>query len=151
MTMTGSLILLVEDRPDDVELTIRALKKNHIANDVVVATDGVEALDFLFGTGKHAGRDVSNLPAVILLDLKLPKVEGLEVLRRIRESALTKLLPVVILTSSREEQDLVKGYELRANSYIRKPVGFAEFTEAIRQLGLYWLALNEQAPTGAVR
>jgi len=149
--MAESSILLVEDRPDDVELTLRALKKNRIANEVVIVTDGAEALDYLFGKGQYAGRDVSQAPAVVLLDLKLPKIEGLEVLRRIRESALLKFLPVVILTSSREEQDLVKGYELGANSYIRKPVDFAQFTEAVRQLGLYWLVLNERAPLGGVR
>ena len=139
-------ILLVEDRSDDVELTIRALKKNKIANDVVVAADGAEALDYIFGTGKHAGRDVTQVPAVVLLDLKLPKMDGLEVLRLLRADARTKLLPVVILTSSREEQDLVKGYALGANSYVRKPVDFSQFTEAIRQLGLYWLVLNEAPP-----
>ncbi len=139
-------ILLVEDRSDDVELTIRALKKNKIANDVVVASDGAEALDYLLGTGKHAGRDVTQLPSVVLLDLKLPKLDGLEVLRRLRENPRTRLLPVVILTSSREEQDLVKGYALGANSYVRKPVDFSQFTEAIRQLGLYWLVLNEAPP-----
>jgi len=145
-------ILLVEDRADDVDLTIRALKKNNIANEVVVAGDGLEALDYLFGTGKYEGRDVTRLPAVLLLDLKLPKVDGLEVLRRVRADVRTKLLPVVILTSSREEQDLVNGYALGANSYVRKPVDFSQFTEAIRQLGLYWLVLNEAPPApGAAR
>lgn len=149
--MTENSILLVEDRPDDVELTIRAFKKNQIANEVVVARDGAEALDYLFCTSKHAGREASEVPALILLDLKLPKIDGLEVLRRIREDARTKVLPVVILTSSKEEQDLVKGYALGANSYIRKPVDFSQFTEAIRQLGLYWLVLNEAPPVGAIR
>jgi CheY-like chemotaxis protein len=139
-------ILLVEDNPDDQALTRRALKKNNILNDVVLAQDGVEALDYLFGTGAHAGRDVSSLPAVVLLDLKLPKVDGLEVLRRLRSEERTKLLPVVVLTSSKEEQDLVHSYSLGANSYIRKPVDFGQFIEAVRQLGLYWLVLNESPP-----
>jgi len=138
-----STILLVEDNLDDVDLTIRALERNKIKNEVIVAHDGVEALDYLFGTGKYAGRDVSNTPQVILLDLKLPRIDGLEVLKRIREDERTKLLPVVIMTSSNEEQDIVGGYSLGANSYIRKPVDFNSFTEAVRQLGLYWLLLNE--------
>jgi CheY-like chemotaxis protein len=140
------LILLVEDNPDDEMLTMRALKQNHIQNEVLVAHDGVEALDFLFGTGLHAGRDPSVLPQVILLDLKLPRVDGLEVLRRVRAHERTRLLPVVILTSSNEEEDRVNGYGLGANSYVRKPVGFGQFAEAVRQLGLYWLLLNEPAP-----
>jgi len=144
--MSDKVILLVEDNPDDEELTLRALKKNNIQNDVIVARDGVQALDYLFGTGIYAGRDASRLPSVTLLDLKLPKIDGLEVLKRIREHELTKLLPVVILTSSKEEQDLIKGYALGANSYIRKPVDFSQFIEAVRQLGLYWLLLNESAP-----
>jgi len=145
--MNEKIILLVEDNPDDEELTLRALKKNNIQNDVVIARDGVEALDYLFGTGAYAGRDTSNVPAVTLLDLKLPKVDGLEVLRRLRADERTKYLPVVILTSSKEEQDLLNGYKFGANSYIRKPVDFAQFTEAVRNLGLYWLLLNESPPT----
>src|ERR1700704_429688 len=142
-----TVILLVEDNRDDEALTLRALKKNNITNEVVVARDGVEALDFLMGTGSHAGRDLSVMPHVILLDLKLPKVDGLEVLRRVRAHERTRLLPIVILTSSNEEQDRINGYGLGANSYVRKPVDFAQFIEAVRQLGLYWLILNEPAPT----
>jgi two-component system, response regulator len=142
-----TVILLVEDNRDDEALTLRALKKNNIKNEVVVARDGVEALDFLMGTGPHAGRDLSVMPHVILLDLKLPKVDGLEVLRRVRAHERTRLLPIVILTSSNEEQDRVNGYGLGANSYVRKPVDFAQFIEAVRQLGLYWLILNEPPPT----
>lgn len=141
--MEEKVILLVEDNPDDVELTLRALKKNNILNKVVVAGDGAEALDYLFGAGTHSGRDMSVMPTVVLLDLKLPKVDGLEVLRRMREDERTKLLPVVILTSSKEEKDLINGYKLGANSYIRKPVDFERFIEAVKQLGLYWLLLNE--------
>jgi two-component system response regulator len=141
--MQGKAILLVEDNPDDEMLTLRALHKNNIRNDVVVARDGAEALDYLFGTGAHSGRDVGDLPQVVLLDLKLPKIDGLEVLRRIRADERTSVLPVVILTSSKEEQDVITGYRLRCNSYVRKPVNFDEFLEAARQLGLYWLLLNE--------
>ncbi len=144
--MYHTTILLVEDNPDDEALTLRAFKKNNIKNDVVVAHDGVEALDYLFGTGTYAGRDSNATPAVVLLDIKLPKIDGLEVLRRLREDERTKLTPVVILTSSKEEQDLVRGYALGANSYVRKPVDFSQFTEAVRQLGMYWLVLNEPAP-----
>jgi two-component system, response regulator len=144
--MGQATILLVEDNADDETLTLRALKKNNIKNDIVVARDGVEALDYLFGTGAHQGRDLSVMPHVILLDLKLPKIDGLEVLRRVRSEPRTKLLPVVILTSSNEEQDRIRGYGLGANSYIRKPVDFSQFIEAVRQLGLYWLVLNEPAP-----
>jgi two-component system response regulator len=144
--MPEKIILLVEDNPDDEALTRRAFRKNNILNQVVVARTGAEALDFLYGTGVYAGRDLSVRPAVILLDLNLPLVSGLDVLRRIRADARTQLLPVVILTSSREEQDLVEGYRLGANSYVRKPVDFGEFLEATRQLGLYWLVLNEAPP-----
>ena len=139
--MTKS-ILLVEDNPDDETLTIRALKKNKILNDVVIAHDGAEALDYLFGTGKFAHRDMSVQPQVVLLDLNLPKISGLEVLKRIRADENTKLMPVVILTTSNEEKDLIGSYQLGANSYIRKPVDFEQFSEAIRQLGMYWLVLN---------
>ena len=142
------VILLVEDNPDDVALTLRAFRKNRILNSVVVARDGVEALDYLLGTGPHAGRDVKALPAVVLLDLKLPRVDGLEVLRRVRGDPVTRLLRVVVLTSSAEEQDIVDSYRLGANSYIRKPVDFDNFLTAVGQLGLYWLLLNE-APPGA--
>ena len=139
----GKIILLVEDNPDDEVLTRRALKKNNIGNELIVARDGAEALDYLFATGAYEGRDLNVMPQVVLLDLKLPKVDGLEVLRRMRTNERTKLLPVVILTSSREQQDLADGYGYGANSYIRKPVDFAQFIEAVRQLGLYWLVLNE--------
>jgi len=144
--MDNRVIFLVEDNPDDEALTLRALQKNNIGNRVVVAHDGAEALDFLLGRGSQAGGDSNVMPQVILLDLKLPKVDGLEVLRQLRANERTKYLPVVILTSSNEEQDLLKGYGLGANSYVRKPVDFNQFTEAVRQLGLYWLVLNEQAP-----
>lgn len=139
-------ILLVEDNVDDVELTRRAFKKNNIKNEMVVANDGAEALDYLFGSGKYVGRDLSNTPALILLDLKLPKIEGLEVLRRIREDERTRYLPVVVLTSSKEEQDLVRSYALGTNSYVRKPIDFDEFTKAVGFLGLYWLLINESPP-----
>ncbi len=144
--MEEKIILLVEDNPNDVALTERALKRSKVINKLVVAGDGAEALDYLFGIGAYAGRDVNNMPQVILLDLKLPKIDGLEVLRRIRANEMTKLLPVVILTSSREEKDLINSYSLGANSYIRKPVNFTQFAEAVRQLGLYWLLLNEPPP-----
>ncbi len=144
--MNKKIILLIEDNPDDEVLTLRAFKKNNIINEVVVARDGAEALDYLFCEGNYAERDTSLTPEIILLDLKLPKIDGLEVLKRIRADDRTKLIPVVILTSSREEQDIINGYGLGANSYIRKPVDFAQFTEAIRQLGMYWLVLNELPP-----
>jgi CheY-like chemotaxis protein len=140
------IILLVEDNPDDEMLALRALKKSNIANGIVVARDGVEALDYLFGTGSYKDRDTSVMPQIVLLDLKLPKIDGLEVLRRIRSDKRTKLLPVAILTSSKEEKDVVCSYDLGANSYIRKPVDFDQFAESIRQLGLYWLVLNEPPP-----
>ena len=142
--MQDKMILLVEDNPDDEALTLRALKKNHIRNEVFIERDGAEALDFLFCTGAYADRDPREMPQMILLDLKLPKVDGLEVLRRIRADERTRLLAVVILTSSNEEQDLLEGYKKGANSYIRKPVDFNQFAEAIHQLGLYWLVLNER-------
>ena len=144
--MSTNSILLVEDNPDDEALTLRAFRKNNVTNEVVVARDGAEALDYLFGTGTYANRDVTVLPQVVILDLKLPKIDGLEVLRRLRAAPQTKLLPVVILTSSNEERDRLQGYGLGANSYVRKPVDFAEFVDAVRQLGLYWLLLNERPP-----
>jgi len=147
--MNPGAILLVEDNPDDEALTVRALKKNNITNDLVVARDGAEALDYLFGTGAHAGRDPQNLPRVVLLDLNLPKVDGLEVLKRVRADPRTRLAPIVVLTSSKEESDMVESYGRGANSYIRKPVDFVQFVEAVRQLGLYWLVLNEHPPQAA--
>jgi len=144
--MSKRIILLVEDKPDDIELTMRALKKNNIMNEVVVVYDGVEALDYLFATGKYGGRDKGVLPELVLLDLKLPRIDGLEVLKRLREDERTRLIPVVILTSSKEESDLIAGYELGANSYIRKPIKFDEFVKVVGELGLYWLVLNEPPP-----
>jgi CheY-like chemotaxis protein len=144
--MQNKIILLVEDNADDEKLTLRALAKNNIRNEVVVARNGVEALDYLFGTGSYAGRNLNIMPQIVLLDLKLPWLDGLEVLRRLRADERTELLPVVILTSSNEEQDLINGYGLGANSYVRKPVDFEQFIEAARQLGLYWLVLNEPPP-----
>ena len=136
-------ILLVEDNPNDVELALHALKKNNLTNRINVVRDGAEALEFLFASGEYAGRDVNPTPKIILLDLKLPKVDGLEVLRRIKADQRTHLIPVVVLTSSREERDIVESYRLGVNSYITKPVDFEQFTEAVRQLGLYWLLLNQ--------
>lgn len=144
--MRDKIILLVEDNPDDVDLTLRAFKKSNLLNEVVVARDGVEALDYLFGHGGKKERYPAATPQVVLLDLKLPKIDGLEVLRRLRADARTRLLPVVVLTSSSEEQDLVASYSLGANSYIRKPVDFDQFLSAVQQLGLYWLLLNEAPP-----
>ena len=144
--MSAKTILLVEDNADDELLTLRALKKNNIQNQVVVARDGREALDYLFGSGPHPDSPLASLPEVVLLDLKLPKLDGLEVLRQLRAHQRTKLLPVVILTSSNEEQDRINGYGLGANSYVRKPIDFNEFIDATRQLGLYWLVLNAPPP-----
>jgi CheY-like chemotaxis protein len=144
--VSEKVILLVEDNQHDEELALRALRKNQIRNETVVARDGVEALDFLFATGKYANRNPAELPTVVLLDIKLPKIDGLEVLRRIRADERTKLLPVVLLTSSKEDSDRLVGYRDGANSFVRKPIEFNEFSEAIRQLGLYWLILNEGPP-----
>jgi len=141
--MPKKIILLVEDNPDDEELTLMAFEQSEIVNKVVVVRDGAEALDYLFGTGRHINRDLSNMPAVVLLDLKLPKIDGLEVLRRLRADQRTNFIPVVVLTTSKEEQDLINSYKLGCNSYVRKPVDFTEFINAARQLGLYWLGLNE--------
>jgi two-component system response regulator len=137
-------ILLVEDNPNDVELALHALKKNNLSNQVHVVRDGVEALDFIFGTGPYAGRDLGAVPRVILLDLKLPRVDGLEVLRRVKADPRTRAIPVVVLTSSREERDIIESYQLGVNSYIVKPVNFEQFSETARQLGYYWLLLNKQ-------
>jgi CheY-like chemotaxis protein len=136
----------VEDNPDHEELTLLALEQSGISHNIVVARDGVEALDYLFGTGKYAGRDIYNLPAVVLLDIKMPKIDGLEVLQLLRANDLTKLLPVVLLTTSTEKQDLLNGYSFGCNSYIRKPVDYVQFMTAVRQLGIYWLLLNEAPP-----
>jgi two-component system response regulator len=149
LTTDNHTILLVEDNDDDVELTRRAFAHNNLLNDLVVVRDGQEALDYLMAAGAYADRDPTALPNVVLLDLKLPKINGLEVLRRIRASEVTKRLPVVILTTSKEDRDIVSSYELGANSYVRKPVDFSQFKEAANQLGLYWLVLNERAPKPA--
>ena len=145
--MSDRVILLVEDNQSDEELTLRALKKSNILNPVVVVRDGAEALDYLFTRGAHAQRPATEIPQVVLLDLKLPKIDGLEVLRAIRADDRTKLLPVVVLTSSIQDQDIVASYGLGANSYVRKPVDFTQFVEAVRQLGLYWLVINQPIPT----
>ena len=144
--MENKTILLVEDNPDDEALTLRALKRNNILNEVIVARDGAEALDYLFARGAHSGRDLGRQPEVVLLDLKLPKVDGLEVLQQIRQDERIRRLAVVILTSSNEERDIIASYDLGANSYIRKPVDFTQFMDAVRQLGLYWLVLNVSPP-----
>jgi two-component system response regulator len=146
MVIEDENILLVEDNPDDIELAMRAFRKNKIANNVIVAHDGVEALDYLFCRGAHAGRNIKKTPRLILLDLKLPKIDGLQVLEQIRNNAATKLTPVVILTSSKEEQDLLQSYQTGANSYVRKPIDFNTFVEAVRNIGLYWLLINEPPP-----
>lgn len=146
MPNTASVILLVEDNPDDVELTLRAFKKNDFRHDVVVARDGAEAVDYLFATGQYSERNPDDVPALILLDLKLPKLNGLDVLRRIRDDETTKRIPVVILTTSDDDTDVINGYDLGVNSYIRKPVGFDIFMETVRQLGLYWLTMNKNPP-----
>jgi two-component system, response regulator len=142
----SNIILLVEDNADDAELTLRAFRKSKILNEIVVVTDGVEALDYVFGAGAHAGRNLEANPAVILLDLKLPKIGGLEVLRRLRADERTRRIPVVVLTSSNEERDILSSYDLGANSFVRKPVDFAQFVEAAQQLGMYWLVMNEPPP-----
>ena len=142
----SNLILLVEDNSDDEEITLRAFRKSSIPNEIVVVRDGVEALDCLFATGTHAGRTMQPLPALILLDLKLPKLGGLEVLRRLRAAESTRRIPVVVLTSSNEEKDVLASYDLGANSFVRKPVDFTQFMEAARQLGMYWLVINEPPP-----
>jgi two-component system response regulator len=144
----GQVVLLVEDNPDDLELTLRAFKKSHLMNKIVIARDGVEALDYLFATGPHAGRDTADMPHLVLLDLNLPKIDGMEVLKRMRADARTMFVPVVVLTSSDEERDVVQSYKLGANSYVRKPVDFGQFLDAARQLELYWLVLNRRAPAG---
>lgn len=144
--MSDKLILVVEDNPDDEELTLRALRQGKVANEIVVTRDGSEALEFMFGTGKYAGRDLSRMPAVVLLDLKLPKLSGLDVLQRLRSDPRTKLVPVVILTSSSEEEDMLRSYQWGANSYVRKPVEFTAFASAVSQLGIYWMLINQSPP-----
>lgn len=144
--MSEKLILVVEDNPDDEELTLRALRQGKVANEIAVVRDGAEALDFVFGTGAHAGRDISRVPSVVLLDLKLPKLGGLEVLQRFRADERTRLMPVVVLTSSSEDEDMLKSYQHGANSYVRKPVEFGAFVSAVGRLGVYWVLINENAP-----
>jgi two-component system, response regulator len=151
MNESNKVILLVEDNPDDVALTLRAFKRSHLMNPIAVARDGIEALDFLFARGAYADRASAALPTLAVLDLKLPKLDGLGVLKAIRADERTRYLPVVILTSSKEEQDVISGYALGANSYVRKPVDFAEFLEAVKTLGFYWLMLNEVAPRGTLQ
>ena len=146
--MNNKVILLAEDNPADQKMTVRALRQHNVVNEIIVVRNGVEALDYLFGTGDYAGRDVTQLPSLVLLDIKMPKMDGLEVLRRLRADERTKMLPVVILTSSKEEQDLIDGYRFGCNSYIRKPVDFDQFAHAVQQLKLYWLVLNEPPPGG---
>ncbi|HEY3198704.1 MAG TPA: response regulator [Nitrospirales bacterium] len=149
--MGAKIILLVEDNPDDEALTIRALKKSRVTNEVVVVHDGVEALEYLFGTGAYRGRDISKMPALIMLDLKMPKIDGLEVLEKLRREESTKYLPVVILTSSKEEYDVARGYQKGCNSYVRKPIDFKHFSDAVGDLGMYWLLHNESPPlTGSL-
>ena len=148
--MKDKVILLVEDDARDEALTRRALEKSNIVNTVVVARDGAEALDYLFGTGKYEGRDLTKMPQLILLDLKLPRLNGMEVLQQIRTDERTKRLPLVVFTSSSEQEDMIKSYDLGANSYVRKPVDFEHFMEATKQLGMYWLVLNQPAPTEIV-
>jgi len=142
-----NMILLVEDNPNDEELTLRALRKANIANEVTIARDGQEAIDFLFGTGKYAGREPPAMPAVVLLDLKLPKLDGIDVLQRIRADPRTKLIPVVVLTSSSEDEDMVRSYQSGANSYVRKPIEFSAFANAVTQLGMYWVLINQVPPS----
>lgn len=144
--MSDKLIMVVEDNPDDEELTLRALRQGKIANEIVVTRDGSEALEFMFGTGKYEGRDLSRMPAVVLLDLKLPKLSGLDVLQRLRADPRTKLVPVVVLTSSSEEEDMLRSYQSGANSYVRKPVEFTAFASAVSQLGIYWMLINQSPP-----
>jgi two-component system response regulator len=146
--MVPRAIFLVEDNPDDEEITLRALRQSKVVNEIVVARDGVEAIEFLFCEGQYTGRDSSHMPSLVLLDIKLPMMSGIEVLQRIRADPRTHLIPVVILTSSSEEEDILRSYQLGANSYVRKPVGFAGFADAISQLGLYWMILNQSPPAG---
>lgn len=149
--MTDPVILLIEDNADDEVLTVRAFKKSSVPNRVIVVRDGVEALDWLFGSGAYATRDMSVEPQIVLLDLKLPRLDGLEVLRRLRADPRTALLPVIVMTSSKEEEDVMKSYQLGANSYVRKPVEFERFVEAVKSLGLYWLVLNEKARSSSLK
>ena len=149
--MKNKIVFLVEDNPDDVDLTLRSFKKSGFENELVIARDGVEALDYIFASGAHQGRDIENMPVLILLDLKLPKVNGIEVLRRLKSDPRTHSIPVVVLTSSNEDRDKMEAYKLRANSYIRKPVDFTAFNDVLRQLGVYWLTLNEAPPAAQLK